>query len=244
MMSAADAEIGVAEAVEDASKYAVLFVLEGVSGSERQATFDVLTSILQDQGVKIIPAHVSRFCLESQPEEYLPNLLGEVGASRLSVDKLAEDVRGGIAMQLGSRSVSMPGRIREFLHFAKEKDLELAAISALPQTSAMALMESLGIADLGVELMVMDHDSDQHFPRADSWLKLARSLKKSPKECSVVAGGRMEVRAAISAGIRCVAIPDQFTAFEDFSGSNAIIEDVEGFSLEDLLDALCPHLQD
>ncbi len=244
MMTATDRDSGTREAVGEASRYAVLFVLEGVSGSERQATYQVLTSIFQDQGVKIIPAHISRFCLEISPEDYLPDLLEAVGATRLSSDKLADDIRGGIAMQLSSKFVSLPERIREFFHFAKARNIELAALSGLPQASAMALMDSLGLTELGIQLVLMEHDNVDHFPRADSWLKLSRSMKKSPKECAVIAGNRVEVKAAMSAGMRCVAVPDQFTAFEDFSGSNAIIEDISEYSLEQLLDVLCPHIGD
>jgi hypothetical protein len=44
--------------------------------------------------------------------------------------------------------------------------------------------------------------------------------------------------------MRCIAVPDQFTAFEDFSGANAIVEEDAGYGSSDLFGVLCPHLVD
>ena len=223
------------EAPAQVSRLAVLLSLEGVAGSERHATFHVLVSILGDRGAKLSPAHVSRFCLSSSPESYLDDLLAAIHVPRQAADNLAEDVRGGIAMRLSSKSASLPKGLREILEAARnETGARLAALSGLTQATTAALMESLGLGDLGVELSVLHRDEEDVFPRADSWLKLAKNVGRSPQECVVIAGSQIEAKSALSAGMRCIAVPDTFTAFQDFGGANLVVDDLDDVSMDEV----------
>jgi beta-phosphoglucomutase-like phosphatase (HAD superfamily) len=225
MTTAAEQE-SPAEAPSTESPYALLFNLEGIAGSERQATYEVLVSVLGEQGLKLSPALMSRFCLGSAPESYLDDLLATLNASKQNANKLAEDVRSGIAMKLSGRSASLADGLMKILKTARDAGVRLAALSGLPQATATTLLESLGLGNLGVELKVMNHDNDEQFPRADGWLKLARSLSRTSYDCTVLAGSQNDAKSAVSAGMRCIAVPDAFTSFQDFSGANLIIDDL------------------
>jgi len=229
-------------AAGEESRYAILFELEGIAGSGRQATYEVLKSILGEQGISITPVHISRFCSRPSPEQYMEELLESVSATRQSADKLAEDARSGIAMQLSLKANSLPDPITNLLKAAGDQGIPIAALTALPKATAEALMENLGMNHLGVQLFVAEQTDDEHFPRADSWLKIAKALNRSAFHCGVIASTHAASKSALSAGMRCVAIPDHFTAFEDFSGANAIIEDISQANADEVLLDLCPHL--
>jgi beta-phosphoglucomutase-like phosphatase (HAD superfamily) len=227
------------------SSHALLFELEGLVGSARQATYEILKSILREHGIDLQPVHVSRYCLQPSPASYVEALLDGVGASRMSADKLVEDLKSGIALQLASQGQPISGPVAALLDEARTHGVPLAAMSGLPRPGAEALMESLGLNERNVKLTVVDHEDDEeHFPRADSWLKIAKSLRKNPFNCGVIATSQAALKSALSAGMHCVAIPDSFTAFEDFSGADLIIEDVADMSVEDVLMRLCPHYRD
>lgn len=227
------------------SRYAVLFELEGIAGSGRQAAYEVLRSLLAEQGFEVDPAHISRFCLHPEPEVYVPVLLEALGAGRQAVGKLVEDVRSGIAMQLVSKSTTLPGATRKLLEAAREAKAPLAALTALPEATAEALMDNLGLKELGVRLFpVENNEEDDHFPRADNWLKVAKTLNRSPFDCGVIATTHAACKSALSAGMRCVALPDVFTACEDFSGANGIVESLDAVRVGDVLLDLCPHINE
>lgn len=226
------------------SRYAVLFELEGIAGSGRQATYHVLKSILGEQGHEVLPAHISRFCLRPSPDQYMADLLEAVGANRQSAGKLIEDARSGIAMQLSSKTTSLSDPIRNLLQATRDAGAPLAALTALSKATAEALMESLGLNDLGVQLFSVENPEEGHFPRADSWLKVAKALDRSPFDCGVIASTHDACKSALSAGMRCVALPDAFTSFEDFSGANAIVDDLDAVKAEDVLLDLCPHIHE
>ena len=57
------------------SVHALLFELEGLVGSARQATHDILKSILREHGIELLPVHIARFCLQPSPSLYVEALL-------------------------------------------------------------------------------------------------------------------------------------------------------------------------
>ncbi len=51
----------------------------------------------------------------------------------------------------------------------------------------------------------------------------------------------MSAKAALSAGMRCVVVPDEFTVFQDFSGADVILDLESEFDPDELLNMLCPQ---
>ena len=206
--------------------------------------FEVLKSILGDQGVKVSPVHISRFCLNDPPDRFVEPLLAGLKVSKISTNKLVEDIHSGIAMQLSNQNTPLPKPMAVVLDAARDAGIELAALSALPQAAAETLMETLGLNTRGVQLTVRDASLDDHFPRADHWLMLSKKMDKSPMNCGVIATCQGVLKSSISAGMRCVAAPDPFTMHQDFSGANAVYEDGEDGDAAGLVTVLCPHLHE
>jgi beta-phosphoglucomutase-like phosphatase (HAD superfamily) len=229
---------------EAASRYGVLFELEGIAGSARLAAYDVLKKLLGEHGIELLPAHVSRFCLHSTPGANLDDLLEALGASNLSADALEGKVSEGIALQLSSAATALPEPVRAVLDLANRSGVQMAAVSSLPQASAASLMEGLGLNEWGVRLNCESPDGGLLFPRPDSWLKLAKLVNRDPPRCGVIATSQSAAKSALSAGMHCVAIPDQFTAFQDFGGVDVVVETGNGLAPEEILRALCPHFDD
>lgn len=245
MTIATDRDIrGTGESSEAASRYAVLFELEGIAGSARQAAFEVLKRILGEHGIEVLPAHISRFCIHPSPEIHLDALLEALGGSHLPVDKLTEEARAGIAKELSFATGSLPDSVRGVFDLARRHGVQLATVSSLPQAGAASLMNGLGMSEWGVRLNCETHDGGPHFPRPDSWLKLAKLLNREPLHCGVLATSQSAAKSALSAGMHCVAIPDRFTAFQDFGGVDVVVEAENEVGPDEILRALCPHFDD
>lgn len=237
-------EKGRGESSEAASRYALLFELEGIAGSARQAAFDVMSRILAGHGVELLPAHISRFCLHPTTETDLGGLLRAVNAPDLGSEAVAEEMRNGLAVQLSSSPGELPSPVRAVLELAQRHGVQLATVSSLPQATAASLMEGLGLNEWGVRLHCESHEGEPHFPRPDSWLKLAKLVNREPVHCGVLATSQSAAKSALSAGMHCVALPDRFTSFQDFGGADAVVETDGEYSAEDILRALCPHFDD
>ena len=74
----------------------------------------------------------------------------------------------------------------------------------------------------------------------DATLKVAKEMSKSPRQCVVLAGTMESCKSALSAGMQCVALPDRFTAFQDFSGAQEVLESQEDLDPQELGEVLFP----
>jgi len=223
------------------SNYAIFFELEGFAGNGRGATFNVLKSLLQERGSKLDVGLFSRYCLDAFPENYLAELLDSLGGSKGSVDKLVEDVKSGVVMELSSKSAKLDATFKKLLAAAHEKGVALATLSSLPEEKAQALADSLGLSEYGVTVFSFP-DANHHFPGADGWLKVAKAVGKTSFHCAVLAASQAAAKSALSAGMCCAVVPDEYTSFQDFSGVNAVYDSLGDADIDELLTMLCPHL--
>jgi beta-phosphoglucomutase-like phosphatase (HAD superfamily) len=71
-------------------------------------------------------------------------------------------------------------------------------------------------------------------------LKTAKSLRRTPRQCVVLAGSASASRAALSAGMRCVVLADGYTAHQDFGGVDAVIEPGADCDVVGILNRIVP----
>ncbi len=224
---------------EQGSPYALLFELEGVAIEARKAEFEVLQSLLREHKVDVTAHHFSKHCLNTSPRHYLPDLLELLGARKISANKLAEEIDSGMALYFSSSEAVLRSTLQAVLAAAAERDMPLAMLTAIKPSTAESLMKQLGLDQWNVQLFDFERQ-DRVFPRADSWLKMAKSLSRTPRQCLALAGSMVSSKSALSAGMRCVVIPDEFTLFQDFGGADVVVDSDAELDPNELLDMLCP----
>lgn len=64
-------------------------------------------------------------------------------------------------------------------------------------------------------------------PASDVFLFVAEELKVKPNECLVLEDAKVGVEAANTAGMRCFAIPNEFTLGQDFSLANKVLRNLK-----------------
>jgi beta-phosphoglucomutase-like phosphatase (HAD superfamily) len=57
-------------------------------------------------------------------------------------------------------------------------------------------------------------------------LEVAHRLGVPPEECVVIEDSQNGVEAAVQAGMYCIAVPNRFTATQDFSRANMRVPDL------------------
>ena len=229
------------ETAQSQSPYAFLFELETLAVAGRNAAYEVLSSLLTGKKVELSQTLFARFGLHPSPAHYLPGLLSAAGAGKLSVDKLAREVESGMALYFSSNEAVLNTGFDQLLSAMLDKDISAGALSSLPEEQGAALMKKLGLDERGVELFSCD--AGKHvFPRADTWMKVVKSSGRSPRNCLALVSSHDSCKSALSAGIHCVAMPDAFTAFEDFGGADLVADSYGDLDVKDLLDHCFPAL--
>ena len=99
----------------------------------------------------------------------------------------------------------------------------LGALSGLDEATATKVMDKLGLSEKETTVLASASE-DRDTPTTDAWLRLAKSMNAPASCCLVIASSARSCKAALSAGMRCVVLPDKFTSFQDFSGADRVLD--------------------
>ena len=216
---------------------AILFELENVAVKGRQIIYDVLKSVLAAKGVEMGRLMFSRYCICLPVKHFFSDLLASAGKTRLSADKLLAEITEGIKLSLTDGSLKLDSALVKVLKAAAGRNVHAGALSCLDGETSQQLMTKLGLADMGVRL----HSSscrDNNCSGADTWLKLAKHVSIPSSRCLVLATSSSSCKAALSAGMRCIVIPDTFTSFQDFGGADYVLGALSEIAVEDIFGLL------
>jgi len=68
------------------------------------------------------------------------------------------------------------------------------------------------------DVTIAREDYREPKPAPDGYLAAAAALRLTPRECAVVEDTERGVRAALTAGMRPIAMPNELTVDNDFTG--------------------------
>lgn len=227
---------------ETTTLFALLFELEYVAVDARQATYDLFHSLLSESGVDITPVHFSRYCLHPSPEFSVPSLLDNLDGKAPKADKLTDDITSGLAMFYTSGEAVLREDAKTIIDLAQSRKADLGAISCQDPAAAEALMENIGLNPEEISVFAYSAASHSVFPRVDMWLKITKTLGKSPRNCVAVVSSAVSAKAALSSGMRCIALPDSFTRHQDFGGADAVLDPFDESELKELADLVFPQV--
>lgn len=114
---------------------------------------------------------------------------------------------------------------------ALARDLHAAAVPLAIASSSTrpvidALLEALGVSALfPVRVSGEDPEVSRSKPAPDVYLAAARHLGVAPAACLAIEDSEPGVRAAVAAGMHCVAVPNRWTRHQDFSAADAVLAD-------------------
>jgi len=112
----------------------------------------------------------------------------------------------------------------------------LALASASHGNSVEWVLRCLGITHYFEDVLSGD-DVKRSKPFPDIFLKSAQNLKIDPAECVVLEDAERGIRAANSAGMKCIAIPNVYTQDNDFSLATKVVSSLDEVTL-DLMNSL------
>ncbi len=219
--------------------YAILFDLEGAAIQARRAEYEALCSILGETQRKLTPHLFARLTMDSGPDEYLQELINAIGNRKNVTDALVKEVHNGIAMFCTSSDAQLHPLLEGLLSEALKRQFSTVCLTGQKESTTTTLQSRWGAIAENLQTYYYD-TSRKCFPRADTWLKAARSVSQTPRQCVAVVGSQAALRTALSAGMRTIVIPDEFTSFQDFSGADLIQEGPQDLTAEALLELVAP----
>lgn len=233
-------EITAPEETENTPTIALLFELENIGFQGRQVVFDVLKSLLADKDMTLTPVLFSRCCVDTSVEKGLPKLLELLGHPRVSAEKLVPEIMQGIRASLVDNTPKSPAALANLLKQVQAGGYKIGAVSNLDQEAAMQLYAKLDIGD-AEEGAVVAAESELSTADSRAWKTAVRAMDALIPSCVVMTTSSRTAHAVVASGMRCIVIPDAYTSFQDFGGTDTILDELDDGGVKVILDTLAVH---
>ena len=128
-----------------------------------------------------------------------------------------------------SEGEAMPGAVSFLRRFQDVKRLALASNSF--RRDIDLVIGKIGVADF-FETLVSGGDFERAKPEPEIFLKAAEFLGVEPPGCVVIEDSQMGVVAAHRAGMKCIAVPNKYTASSDFSKATIMVSSLDEITVE------------
>jgi HAD superfamily hydrolase (TIGR01509 family) len=179
--------------------------------------------------IRIDEGYWTRKCLGTRSDQYFAVILNEWGvpADRPAIERLLAEKNEYYEKRAPAvmRSLARPGVVELMDHIVENGSRETAlATSALPEEIEFILGKS-GL-DLTGRFDFIAHGADivKTKPDPEIFLLLSRRSGIPPLECLVLEDSGVGVKAAASAGMPCIAFPNEFTLGHDLSAATCVVD--------------------
>lgn len=224
-----------AEAVEKKPAREVLFFeLETVATTGRKVMFEAVKKVMKSKDIDVTPALFSRCGITARPGAAIHAMIDNSGRNLSTGDQLAASAETAMK-KFFADSAELNADLPALIKAAQAAGMEVVAISTWPAAVAEALMTKLGLDELGVGLEALD-STEAACPRADHWLRLLKQREQDTIPLIAVVSSHFACRGALTAGATCIAVPDAYTAFEEFAGAKVVLDSLGDSSAKELID--------
>jgi beta-phosphoglucomutase-like phosphatase (HAD superfamily) len=188
----------------------------------RRRVFDAVRSALGQAGFDLTPQIFARMALGSGVGRYVPSLLSFLKVRFVSQARIGVQVETAVRRAVCSEPRVRAGLI-PLLQRARGRGIRVVAVSLLDAESAGHVAGATGLTALGVETVVADAWRARPSPENVIARTLER-LRLPSGACVALVTCAAATESALCAGLRVLALPDEFTSFQPFTGADEILD--------------------
>jgi len=208
-----------------------IFDMNGLMIDDEEFQLRSVNITLRDFGIKRSENYWIENCLGKRTDEYYPDILKQhdVDMDRSSIPALVKTKNSQYHDLIAGSVKSMvrPGVLQIIDFLSYNNDCKTALVtSALPEEietvigkNALDLKESL-------KHIVSGSDVVNCKPDPESYLKVSVLSGVHPSSCLVFEDSETGVNAAFSAKMRCVAVPNRYTAGQNFINAGYVVDNL------------------
>jgi len=198
---------------------AILFDLDGLMVDSEPHSLASWRTVLSSRGVTLDLAVSERMFGLRQIEA--ARMLVEVYGLTEQPSALGREKEEYQLDHLDGQINAMPGLV-ELLNELDRCELRAAVASSGARPYVNAVLQAIGLPKR-FRAIVTGDDVVNGKPAPDVFLAAARAVQTDPQHCLVLEDAPAGVQAAKAAGMRCVAIPNQYTCMLDLSSADVIL---------------------
>lgn len=208
---------------------AVIFDMDGLIVDNESLQFAATNRALSLYGFKISEEYWVKRCVGKRSKEFFREIIEENSLLlQESLEELVERKNSYYREYIENEVENMirPG-VKQFVEFLWKNSYKLALATSAGkiETEAVIGEKGLGIKDK-FQVIVIGEEVKKPKPDPEIYNKVVQKLRVSPEFCLVLEDTAIGVKAAKSAGMNVIAVPNRFTLTQDFSEANFVITDL------------------
>lgn len=202
---------------------AILFDLDGVLVDSEPLHFEAHQKALEHFGIKLALEDYMDFGVAKGDDNLYQKTAEKYGVEidKQEISKLKRQIYRDIFAEKGRLIDGIEESLKKF-----HAEYELALVSSGSKESIDFVLEKIGLKKY-FKVVVTGDDVERVKPFPDIYLKAIKALAFEKEFCVAIEDSVTGIEAAKSAGIKCIAIPNEFTKNQDLSRADAMVEKLE-----------------
>ncbi len=214
---------------------AVIFDMDGVIVDSEPIHFEVDKRVLKKCGFIVNDDVLYPYVGVSNPEVWKD--LKEKYYLPLSVEellKLQSELKAEILNEIKIEAID---GIKELLNELKHRKILTAVASSSPRAYIETILERIGIREY-FKVILSGEEVPRGKPYPDIFLKTAEMLRVDPEECIVIEDSTNGVKAALSAGMKCIGYANLNSGSQDLSSASIIVDSICKLNYEFMMSSM------
>jgi len=212
-------------------KKAVIFDLDGVISDTQRLHFEVDVEVLKRKGIDFPFKRMNRYAGVSDREFFRELVFKKKKFSEKEMEKIIEMKYEILFKKMKGNLKPIKGVI-ELIKRLKRNSFRLAVASSSPKKAVNFVLSSFKIKKY-FDVILSREDVVKAKPDPEIYLKAAKLLKLKPEDCLVIEDSPSGIKAAKSAGMKCIAIATTLKK-EQLKQADKIINSFEELSLKEI----------
>jgi len=212
---------------------ALFFELEFLAVSGWSFMYEAVKGVLAEHKVKMNLPMFAQYFAKKSPAAAVKGIAQDLEIESLEDDEVMDKIRAAYVEGINTKGACSKGLVK-LIGDLRKHGIKLGALTCLDQDTVDGILKKLKLSSDDIYIMQSEHCGRAE-PTAQDWLQLAKETGESTTLCTVAATSAFSCKAALCAGMRCFAVPDKLTSFQDFSGADYVIESLDDEAEELLL---------
>lgn len=217
----------------------VIFDMDGLMVDTEYLHHKSFKAVLEQHGIIPVPneqgiIHVSGISAEANWERFK-----QIYGFDADTDELTRSKRQAHIALLRKNVTPMPGLLT-LLDDLRAHCYKMAIASSSAREHIDLVITRLNIVHY-FDTIVSGEDVKRGKPAPDIFLKAARDIQVSPAACIVLEDAVNGIQAAKAAGMKTVAVPNQFTKHDNFGMADIIVQSLKDINSEVLSHLITKH---
>ena len=206
---------------------AVIFDRDGIIINSESINIDAVERAFQKYGIQISEDD-KRFIIGKHPNDYGNYFLNKYDYPVKELFKIQKKFYYEMI-----ESAPVFEETIKLIKRLKEQNISLALTTSSDRESTLNILKKNNLDNIFDVIVTFDECSKRK-PEPEPYQITARKLDIDPNECIVIEDSSIGVESAKYAGMKCIAIPNEFTRIQDFSKADLIVNSASEITLETL----------